>query len=92
MLVGLLVLGFLDTRPLTLSDVNKILLGYWPTWQTNLSWYILIGGIFFVFTVDKKNPYCEWFCPFGAAQDCLGVLNGANTFAPLDQSPTYIEL
>ena len=31
----------------------------------------------FVFTVDNKNPYCEWFCPFGAAQECLGVVGGA---------------
>ena len=31
----------------------------------------------FVFTVDNKNPYCEWFCPFGAAQECLGAIGGA---------------
>ena len=33
----------------------------------------------FVFTVDNKNPYCEWFCPFGAAQECMGVVGGAKS-------------
>ncbi len=77
MLTGLVVLGFVYNRPLTLSHINQLLLGYWPDWQTNLYWYLLLGGIFFVFTVDNKNPYCEWFCPFGAAQECMGAIGGA---------------
>jgi len=77
MLIGMIVLGFIYTRPLTLSDINKFLLGFWPAWQTNLYWYLLIGGMLLVFTVDNKNPYCEWFCPFGAAQECMGAIGGA---------------
>lgn len=77
MIAGMVVLGFIYTRPLTLSDINKFLLGFWPAWQNNLYWYLLIGGMFFVFTVDNKNPYCEWFCPFGAAQECMGIIGGA---------------
>ena len=77
MLAGVIILGFIYTRPLTLSDISKFLLGFWPQWQTNLYWYLLIGGILFVFTVDNKNPYCEWFCPFGAAQECMGAIGGA---------------
>jgi Na+-translocating ferredoxin:NAD+ oxidoreductase RnfG subunit len=76
-LVGLIVLGVMYNSPLTLSYINKFLLGFWPEWQTHIYWYLLIGGILFVFTVDNKNPYCEWFCPFGAAQECLGVIGGA---------------
>ena len=77
MIVGMVVLGFWFNQPLTLSLVNRFLLGYWPQWQTNLYWYLLIGGMLFVFTVDNKNPYCEWFCPFGASQECLGAIGGA---------------
>lgn len=76
-LIGMIVLGFVYNSPLTLAYINKFLLGYWPQWRTHLYWYLLIGGILFVFTVDNKNPYCEWFCPFGAAQDCMGVIGGA---------------
>jgi len=79
MLIGMIVLGFIYTRPLTISDVNKFLLGFWPTWQINLYWYLLIGGMLLVFTVDNKNPYCEWFCPFGAAQECMGSIGGAKS-------------
>jgi len=81
MLVGMVVLGFMYNAPLTLSYFNKFLLGYWPQWQNNLYWYLLIGGILFVFTVENKNPYCDWFCPFGAAQDCMGAIGGAKVYS-----------
>ena len=82
MIAGLFVAGFIYNNPLTLANINSLLLGYWPSWRTNLYWYLLIGGILFVFTVDNKNPYCEWFCPFGAAQECLGALGGAKPRTP----------
>ena len=82
MIAGMVILGFIYNRPLTISSINQLLLGFFPVWQTNLYWYLLLGGIFFVFTVDNKNPYCEWFCPFGAAQECLGAIGGAKTRSP----------
>ena len=82
MITGLVVLGFIYNLPLTLADINKLLLGFWPTWQTHLYWYLLLGGILFVFTADNKNPYCEWFCPFGAAQECMAVLGDARNISP----------
>lgn len=88
MLTGLVVLGFIYNSPVTLAYITKMVLGYWPQWQTNLYWYFLVGGILFVFTIDNKNPYCQWFCPFGAAQECMGVVGGAKSvgvgnFGPL---------
>jgi len=77
LLTGLVVLGFWLNLPLTISRVSSFLLGYWPQWQTNLYWYLLIGGILFIATVDNKNGYCAWFCPFGAAQECMAVIGGA---------------
>lgn len=82
MFAGLLLLGFLYNNPLTLANINSLLLGFWPDWRTHLYWYLLIGGIVFVFTIDNKNPYCEWFCPFGAAQECLGAIGGAKSRTP----------
>jgi NosR/NirI family transcriptional regulator, nitrous oxide reductase regulator len=77
MVAGLLIIGFYLNRPLTSANITQLLLGFWPTWQTNLYWYILIGGILFVLVVDNKNSYCDWFCPFGAAQECMGLVGGA---------------
>ena len=82
MVIGLVVLGFLYNSPVTIAYLTKFILGYFPPWQTNLYWYFLIGGIIFVFTVENKNPYCDWFCPFGAAQDCMGLIGGAKVVKP----------
>jgi hypothetical protein len=82
LLTGMIVLGFWYNLPLTISKINTFLLGFWPQWQTNLYWYFLIGGLFLVLTVDNKNAYCAWFCPFGAAQECMGVIGGAKLAGP----------
>ncbi len=80
MLTGMIMLGFVYTNPLTISLLNKMLLGYWPDWHTHLYWYLLIVGIIFSMTAFNKNPYCEWFCPFGAAQECMGKVGGAKAY------------
>lgn len=87
MIAGLLILGFWYNRPLTIVNINQLLLGSWPSFQNNLYWYLLLGGIFFVTTADNKNPYCEWFCPFGAAQECVGFVGGAKVRSPGNFKP-----
>ncbi|MBE0672481.1 MAG: FMN-binding protein [Anaerolineales bacterium] len=82
MLTGMIVLGFIYTAPFTIAQVISLLSGYWPDWHNNLYWYILIGGIIFVTTVDAKNPYCNWFCPFGAFQECLAQVTNAKLYRP----------
>lgn len=82
MLVGLVVLGFIYNSPLTLGHFSSLLTGAWPNWRTNLYWFLLVGGILLVITGDGKNPYCSWFCPFGAAQECLGAIGRAKYIQP----------
>lgn len=82
LLTGMVVLGFIYTAPFTITMVVALLSGFWPDWHTNLYWYLLVGGILFVTLVDGKNPYCGWFCPFGAAQECLGAVTGAKLYRP----------
>jgi len=82
MLAGLIFLGFVFNKPLTIVDINRALLGFWPQWQTHFYWYILLFGIVFIYIAGNKNPYCEWFCPFGAAQECLGTAGGAKLRIP----------
>lgn len=82
LIVGMIVIGFVYTAPFTISQVVTLLSGYWPDWHNNLYWYLLIGGILFVTTVDAKNPYCSWFCPFGAVQECLAQITKAKLYRP----------
>jgi hypothetical protein len=84
LVAGIVTIGFLYTLPLTISMIVSLLSGYWPDWQTNLYWYLLIGGILFVTTVDAKNPYCSWFCPFGAFQECLAAMTKVKAYRPRD--------
>lgn len=82
MIAGMLILGFWFNRPLSIVHINQLLLGLWPSWQEHLYWYLLVGGVLLVTVGDNKNPYCEWFCPFGAAQECLGYAGGAKLRSP----------
>jgi NosR/NirI family transcriptional regulator, nitrous oxide reductase regulator len=82
LLISLFLLGFVYNSPLTLTFINKFLLGYWPEWQNHLYWYILIIFITATFLFSSKNYYCQWICPFGAAQECLNVLGGAKSRIP----------
>jgi polyferredoxin len=81
---GMVVLGFAYTAPFTITMVVSLISGYWPDWHSNLYWYLLMGGIIFVTSVDAKNPYCYWFCPFGSVQECLAKLSGARQYRPRD--------
>jgi hypothetical protein len=82
LLTGMIVLGFMYNKPFTISHVTSFLAGYWPDWRTNLYWFLLLGGILFVTSAQGKNPYCSWFCPFGAVQECLGKMTGAKVYRP----------
>jgi len=82
MLTGMIVLGFVYTAPLTIAQIVGLVSGYWPDWHNNLYWYLVVGGVLLVTAADGKNPYCAWFCPFGAFQECLGALTRAPVYRP----------
>ena len=89
MISGLILIGFIFTRPISLAVINKFLLGYFPVWQTNIYWYVLLAGIFLSIFISKKNLYCEWICPFGAVQECVGKIGGFNKPVP-KKSKTFL--
>ncbi|MGD8457139.1 MAG: FMN-binding protein [Anaerolineales bacterium] len=82
LLGGMIFLGFVYTAPFTISQVIAFLSGYWPDWHNNLYWYLLIGGIIAITTLEAKNPYCYWFCPFGAFQEVLAQTTKATVCRP----------
>lgn len=82
LLTGMVVVGFIYTMPITIGQLIAFLSGYWPDWHHNLYWYFLLGGILFITTVDAKNPYCSWFCPFGAYQETLAQVTQAPIYKP----------
>ena len=77
LLVSLATLGFLWNRPWVIAFPTRLLAGDWPSWTTHLYWYILFGSLLLAFNRTGKNAYCPWICPFGAAQDVIGLVGGA---------------
>jgi NosR/NirI family nitrous oxide reductase transcriptional regulator len=74
LVTGLVVIGFLLNKPLNLVIINKFFLGAWPALETNLYWYILLVGSLLFILIGGTNTYCNSICPFGAAQEFLGIL------------------
>jgi hypothetical protein len=77
LLTGFVVVGWMLNAQLTLTNINSLLIGYWPPWQSHLYWYLLIAGVLIVPLTTGKNPYCRAICPFGAAQQCLALIGDA---------------
>ncbi|MDJ0763954.1 MAG: FMN-binding protein [Myxococcota bacterium] len=79
---GLVLLGFAYKRPLTLVNLNSLLLGYWPNWRSALFWYLILAGVLLPVIFVGKTPYCDRICPFGAAQEVMGHIGGAKKKIP----------
>ena len=77
MIGGLAIIGFLCATPISLVNVNASLLGYWPDWRERLGWYIVFAAFILPILLKGKDTYCTHLCPFGAAQQYLGLVGGA---------------
>jgi len=77
MIGGLIILGFWFSLPLTLSKISSFLLGYFPDWHKQLYWYLILGSFVLTLLFTRKNIYCNWICPLGGLQECLGAVGGA---------------
>ncbi len=80
---GVLVLGLWLRSPMSLVHVNALLLGYWPSWQTHMYWYLLVGGVLLPILLTGRSLYCEHLCPFGAIQRGLSGLGQTQRDLPV---------
>jgi hypothetical protein len=70
---SLATIGFLFNRPWAIAFPLRLVAGDWPDWRTHLYWYLLLGSLLVAFSRTGRNAYCPWVCPFGAAQDVVGL-------------------
>ncbi|EHL08320.1 FMN-binding domain protein [Desulfitobacterium hafniense DP7] len=68
---SLVLIGFQYNTPISLSNLASLLMGYLPSIQQNLVWYIFLMVIPILTFLIGKNLYCFWLCPFGALQELL---------------------
>jgi len=81
-IVGLVFIGFVYCAPLTLTNVNSLLMGYLPNWREYLYWYLLVIGVLLPVLLTGRRPYCNYVCPFGAVQDVLRAVAGKSRRVP----------
>jgi polyferredoxin len=67
----------------TLAKLTAILTGYFPSIYTNLALYTMLIGFLVTSMVWRRNIYCLYMCPFGAAQRCINVIGGFNLKLPV---------
>ncbi len=79
---GMFSLGFYFNGLLSISLVNKFLIGIWPSWDTHFYGYLLMGGTILMIILSGRNVYCSHVCPFGSAQKVLGLIGGTNKTLP----------
>lgn len=76
LILGVIALGWWLNRPVSLVQINALLLGYWPQWQTHLYWYLLIVALLLPVLLTGRSPYCSHVCPMGAVQQALRLAGG----------------
>lgn len=79
---SLVFIGFVLKRPISLININSLLVGYWPRWQNNVYWYLLLAATLLPVILRGKTPYCSNICPFGATQEILIKLGGSRRQLP----------
>ena len=81
-LAGLVLIGFVLTIPLSIINVNSLLIGYAPHSRMSIYWCLLTVAVFLPLILTNKAVYCECICPFGAAQDILKTAGGGKLTLP----------
>jgi len=81
-LAGLVLIGFMLATPLSIININSLLIGYGPYSGMGIYWAVLAVGVFLPLILTNKGVYCECICPFGAAQDVLKIAGGAKYTPP----------
>jgi hypothetical protein len=76
LLFNLIFLGFWFGNQLSISQINRLLTGDFPPFESHLFFYILLAGTVIFILVMNKNIYYDRICPFGAAQQCINVVSG----------------
>ncbi len=81
-IAGLVLIGFVYCAPFTITNINSLLTGYLPDWRSHLYWYLMIIGVLLPLLLTRRQPYCNYICPFGATQDSLRALSGQSRGIP----------
>ncbi|MBG7617088.1 MAG: FMN-binding protein [Chloroflexi bacterium] len=76
LIISLVVFGFVLSIPLSLVNFAIWPVGFYPDFNTNLLFYILIGGVIGGALLLNKNLWCFWLCPYNGIQEATCFIGG----------------
>ncbi len=80
---ALVLIGFWENSPVTLTKLTGFLAGYFPEVRTNVAIYLLVGGFVLTVLVFGRSLYCSHLCPFGAIQRFINLIGGKRIRLPV---------
>ncbi|BDY04753.1 FMN-binding protein [Ferrimonas sp. YFM] len=75
---SVVLIGYWLNSALSMALVGSLLLGYIPSPQQHLLWYIMLTGALGAILFMGRNLYCSQLCPFHQIQRWLHRLSGLN--------------
>jgi len=71
MIGALLFVGFYANASVSLGNLASIVMGYIPSPEQHLLWWIMMAGVFGSVIIVGRNIYCHQICPFKVVQDLI---------------------
>jgi len=78
MAAAFIFLGFYLNAAISIGNISSLFLGYFPSFQENIFWWLLITGALLMPLILRRNLYCSYLCPFGALQEFTAKIGGIN--------------
>ena len=75
---SVILIGFYLNTAMSIAMIGSLLLGYIPSPQDHLLWYIMLTGTLGSILFLGRNVYCTQLCPFHQIQRWLNKLSGLN--------------
>ncbi len=85
MVLSIVLVGFVFASQFSIATGVTFLSGMWLHGLASYTSLICLLLAVNIFLFTRKNLYCSYVCPFGAAQECLSVIT--NCKAPDKSSP-----
>lgn len=77
MIAGIMVLGIWQERMVSLALMGSFLMNPIGSFKINFFGSVLVVSVLVFCLLIRKNLYCTWICPFGAAQEIIFKASGS---------------
>ncbi len=73
---GVVIIGFYLNASISIASFGGLLMGFFPSFETHLTWYFLVVGTIAAAVILGKNNWCFRVCPFYGVQYIMAKIGG----------------